>query len=125
MRTLSKNITSRFFVEEDGYNKLQARWAQAVQSDERHTLEGTHHLAYAILRGKDWTKCFTEVTNERKLRGGMSPTLGRDQAMDRLYRALKHPVFQDAVPGLRIEDFLGNEGGYNQYAVENAVRAAA
>lgn len=74
MKTLSKNITKLFFKEEyqDNYYQLTKElWKELLDSGQR--LEFSHHLLYAILRGKDWRKCYTPVTNSIKIENGQTP----------------------------------------------------
>jgi len=59
MKTLNRTITSSFFNSPDGFTQLKERWSELVNSEAKHDLTAAHHLAYAVLRGKDWTKGFT------------------------------------------------------------------
>lgn len=59
-RTLSKSITSNFYLDDNGYQVLKERWSKLVNSDETHNLTSGHFALYAILRGKDWRKGFTK-----------------------------------------------------------------
>ena len=95
MNFLSKTITSRFFLNEDGYSTLTARWA--VLAKAKTPMTPSEQMAYAILRGKDWRKIFTPITNTVKLANGQNANAARNSALFdlRFYpsRALSHPVF--------------------------------
>jgi hypothetical protein len=70
MNTLSRTITARIFSNPNDYTALQKHWGQLMNSDRRHALSAAHHLLYLALRGKDWRKAFTPITNRRKLQNG-------------------------------------------------------
>lgn len=95
MNTLSKKITPIFFKEEikpNCYNEVKELWLTLQKNDEIQ-LTLAHHVLYAILRGKDWRKCFTPVTNEVKLANGASPDRAIVEAMYCLNSRLD--VFKD------------------------------
>lgn len=76
MNTLSKNITKLFFKEEyhDNYYQLTEKlWKELLNS--KQDLNFRHHILYAILRGKNWRKCFTPITNSIKIENGQNPEL--------------------------------------------------
>ena len=83
MNTLGKKVTSTFFKDATtGYAQLQARWSALVQDkDAREGLTAAHYLLYAILRGKDWRKGFTEDTNVGRLANGSMPFDALGKAM--------------------------------------------
>lgn len=94
MNTLNKTITRHFFIDDEGYNKLVESWSRFSNDPElRKTLSAEHYLAYAILRGKDWRKAFTPITNSVKLANGQTPTQALRAAVYRLKSALNHEVF--------------------------------
>ncbi len=67
MRTLPRKITRNFYKDQaDGFNKLESLWKELLNSPEI-SLPVEYHLLYQILRGKDFTKGFAEVTNEAKI----------------------------------------------------------
>ena len=71
MKTLNKEITKDFFGSVDDYAKLQRRWSELMNDRElRKELHCEHHLLYQMLRGKDWRKGLTLVTNVKKLENG-------------------------------------------------------
>jgi hypothetical protein len=71
MKTLNKQITSAFFKEPDGYQRLTALWSALMQDRAlRKELGCAHHLLYAILRGKNWQKGLTPISNVVKLTNG-------------------------------------------------------
>ncbi|WP_309714540.1 hypothetical protein [Armatimonas sp.] len=69
MNTLGKSITERFFQEPStGYASLQAHWSALVAA--RTPLSAADHLLYQALRGKDWRKGFSPITNGTKIANG-------------------------------------------------------
>lgn len=71
MNTLNKNITENFYKDKtDGYRSVTNIWKDIVNSPTRELLTAEDHLLYAIVRGKDYTKGFTSVTNKNKLANG-------------------------------------------------------
>lgn len=80
MRTIGKKITQSFFLNEDGFFALKKRWKERLVQDVKNKLEFKNlqrkgdyweacvlsrtfltsgdHLAYAMLRGRDFTKGF-------------------------------------------------------------------
>lgn len=102
MNTLSKKITPIFFKEDirhNCYNEVKKHWLTLQKS---HELTLSHYIVYAILRGKDWRKCFTPVTNEIKIINGMAPTASLRQAMFDLKYKLN--VFNDFKPLVNPEE---------------------
>ena len=132
MNFLSKTITSRFFLNEEGYTALVARWREYANDKElRDTLTADVHLAYAVLRGKDYRRSFTPIRNEVKLANGQTPNQALHSALWRVQQghALKHSVFEGllsptaaaAVKGLLN---VNSEDAYNEYVVKNLEVAA-
>ena len=69
VNTLSKQQTACFFAQPDlGYASLQAHWSALVAA--RTPLSAADHLLYLALRGKDWRKGFSPITNATKLANG-------------------------------------------------------
>lgn len=66
MRTLPRKITRNFYKDSTGFDKLESLWIELLKSPEIE-LPVEYHLLYQILRGKDFTKGFAEVTNEAKI----------------------------------------------------------
>lgn len=86
MNTLGKAITQRFFKNESGFDLLQNDWARNWQNKEwRDSLTPTHFFLYAALRGKDWRKGFTPITNDVKLSNGQRPM----QVVEQIYSDLE------------------------------------
>lgn len=69
MNTLSKQITAALTGGEEGYNTVVRDWKRVV-AEGKIKLRPEHYLLYAILRGKDYRKAFTPVTNKTKLENG-------------------------------------------------------
>ena len=66
MRTLNRKVTQHFFLYPSrGFQDLEARWKD-ICNNNIEELTPEHHLLYAILRGKDYTKGYAEVTNLNK-----------------------------------------------------------
>ncbi len=102
MNTLSRAITARFFPNVESYEALRRQWSAVVQSERserKHELTAAHHLLYLVLRGKDWRKAFTPLTNRRKLDNGAFVAWG-------LFRALGTLQF-----GRDVESLLAPFGG--------------
>ncbi len=70
MNTLSRTITSRFFIDPQNYAALRRQWSALINSDRKHELTAAHHLLYLAACGKDWRKAFTLASNRRKLENG-------------------------------------------------------
>lgn len=67
MKTLSKQITEKFFKDENGFELLQDQWKLLTNSDKKKLLKAEDFLLYQVLRGKDLSKSFTPITNANKL----------------------------------------------------------
>ena len=119
MKTLNRSITQNFFADENGYSALQVRWADYVTKKGLDTpLNASHHLLYAVLRGKDWTKGFTKITNKVKLDNGMREDWGTYLAINSVYSASRHPVFKDA-NNIELAIHLINRYGYDQHPYDD------
>ena len=93
--TLGKALTATFFVDEDGFQQLEERWKTAIKQGFTPTSEQI--FAYAVLRGKDWRKCFTPITSEVKLANGFRPHQSAVQAMGSLSRVITEFPFKDLI----------------------------
>lgn len=82
--TLGKSQTRPFFLSDTGYADLEARWRSLLSDPDACPLRREHHALYAILRGKDWVRGFTPITNSVKLANG--------QAADRAVQAVRHHI---------------------------------
>jgi hypothetical protein len=92
MKTLGKEITKRFFKDDGGFDKLQAYWGRQWQNEQwREQLEPIHYFLYSALRGKDWKKGFTPITNAVKLTNGQRPM----QVVERIYQQLDRIILND------------------------------
>lgn len=85
MNTLPRAVTARFFSTPDAYTALQRHWGNLMNSERKHELTAAHHLLYLVLRGKDWRKAFTPVTNRRKLENGGFSSWGLFRALSVLH----------------------------------------
>lgn len=131
MNTLSKKITPIFFKEEIKHNcyfEVKKHWL-ALQNNQDCNLALEHHILYAILRGKDWRKCFTPITNEVKLTNGAQKDLALSRA---LYRINSHNGVFDSFAQLidresctrLVRAFLQGrkEDAYNQFPIEKLLQ---
>lgn len=63
---------------------LRRHWSALVRSPRSHDLTAAHHLLYAGLRGRDWRRAFTPISNPRKLANGGFFTWGLFRALGML-----------------------------------------
>ncbi len=70
MNTLPRAMTAQVLPDLNTYQNLRQHWSMLMRSPRKHELTAAHHLLYLALRGKDWRKGFTCVTNQRKLDNG-------------------------------------------------------
>lgn len=78
MNTLNKNITAALLKDATSYEILISRWSGLVNDAEaRKSLTAADHLLYLILRGKDWRKGFSPITNAKKIAGGQTVGFGQ------------------------------------------------
>ena len=76
MNTLSRAVTGRFFVNDNGYQELEARWAALVNSSAKKELTAADFILYAFVRGKDWRKgCTAPKKAEPLWAGATHPAL--------------------------------------------------
>jgi hypothetical protein len=73
MNTSIYGTPKEVFQTKEAYLKFVENWKKITNSDEKYNLKCEHHVLYAILRNKDWRKCFTPCTNKNKLNNGMKP----------------------------------------------------
>ena len=92
MKTLNKTMTARFFRNSEDYECLITLWSGWMRDSEmRRQLTAAHHLLYLILRGRDWHKAFTPITNARKLENGGFFQWQARQAVLTLHRTASEP----------------------------------
>jgi len=100
MNTLSKTTTPLFYREEyrsSAFEAIQSHW-KSLQDNPEVSLTLEHHILYAILRGKDWRKCFTPITNPVKLANGMTANQAMTHALWRLNnRADAYTLFEPII----------------------------
>ena len=117
MQTLNKSITNTFFNDpENGYSNLIRTWKQYTNNPDCN-LQSQHYLLYSILRGKDYSKGFSPITNAIKLENGQSPLQAFNSAKiyclsdgKYLTAAYDHLIFKGLlVPGvhLLLKEILG------------------
>lgn len=75
MNTLGKAITRQFFHNEAGFDLLQNDWRNNWRQGKEglDKLQPVHFFLYQALRGKDWKKAFTPITNTNKIENGYHP----------------------------------------------------
>ena len=99
--------TNTLFENKEHYLAFRKAWSNAVNSEKAKPhvdevdyshyghhekvkvrvdgwLTASHHILYNILRGRDYDRGFTLVTNRNKLMNGTSPNLGLVQAIAEL-----------------------------------------
>ena len=100
MKTLQiKNAREIFFTSKEQYLHFRKVWSQAVNSEKakktRHQdsygtwrksgwLTATHHMVYALLRGRDAMNGFTPITSRNKLENGSYINEGLYEARNEL-----------------------------------------
>ena len=82
MKTLSKDVTSTFFIDDTGYQRLKEDWKGICHQPHPAFI----HIAYLILLGRDYRKACTPITNKKTLLGGGTHVWGPRLAIDRLIR---------------------------------------
>ncbi len=75
MDKLPLKVWQTHFKDKQHYIDFRARWSKLCSTDtgRGRLLSPTHYLVYAALRGRDWRRGFTPITNPKKLANG-----GRD-----------------------------------------------
>lgn len=71
---LNKTVTKEFFVSDDSFLKVEELWKDMVK--DKGYVPSYAMLFYQLIRGKDFTKSFTNVTNPIKLNNGVTPDSG-------------------------------------------------
>ena len=97
MNRLKRAHTASFFATANGFNDLKAQWAARMdkKNNLRKATPAVFHLAYAMLRGKDFRRGFGETTNENKLlKNRMHPQQGLLDAVASL-RGLSNTRFTE------------------------------
>lgn len=89
MNKLGKSVTRQFFLTDTGYEDIQARWRSLLKSGV--TLHAQHHLLYAVLRGKNYRKCFTPITKANRLQNGEWELSGLQRARRALFDKWNDP----------------------------------
>lgn len=88
MKTLNRQTTAAFFQGADGYKDLTDRWCAIVRDPAlRSQLTCAHYLVYAMLRGKNWQKALTPITNRKKLDNGAAEGWIGRKALNSIVRA--------------------------------------
>ena len=82
---LTEDMTRSFFGSNEGYVALERHWSALVNSPARKQLGPEHYLLYQALRGKDWRKGFTPITDHRKMDNGGFYDWGLYHALRRLH----------------------------------------
>ena len=86
MQKLNQQITETFYQNAEGYMALKSHWSRLMQDKTRRkSLTAAHHLLYMILRGKNWHRAFTPMTNPVKLENGGFYNWGARKAIQALH----------------------------------------
>ena len=86
MNTLPRDITRSWFGSESDYTALTRHWSAAVRGTaSRAAIGPEHHLLYLALRGRDWRRAFTPITNERKIDNGAFYDWGLHRALPAIH----------------------------------------
>jgi (p)ppGpp synthase/HD superfamily hydrolase len=80
MKTQIEGTPKEVFKDREAYLQFIKNWKQVTKTDVK--LRAEHYLLYAILRNKDWRKCFTPCKNSVKLNNGAKP---HDAAFKAMY----------------------------------------
>lgn len=116
MNTLPKALTGRFFTDPALFEALEARWSdlcraasdRSAPEDQRPRLTATHQALYAALRGKDYRKGFTPITNAVRLANGQDPFMALKVVVYKLHETYAPNVERLLAPfgGLVTMDML-------------------
>jgi len=111
-KTLSREITRQFFLNEDDYSKLRDSWKILLENKE---VTLAHSILYAVLRGRDWTKCFTPVSNLIKLVNGITANGSLNNALSQLRWSKRYEKDFNLEAGKLelVVSLINPEGGYN------------
>jgi len=106
MNTLSRAITAQIFPNAKSYITLQNHWRVLVNSSRKHELEAAHYLLYQALRGKDWRKAFSPISNQHKLDNGAFESWGLIQAFNTLHSRVAEDALLAPFDGLVTAEML-------------------
>lgn len=112
MNTLPLEIKHSLFETKEQYLAMRKEWAKWNE----HT--AAQHLLYAILRGSNWTKAFTRITNSKKIENGHVPwNEGWYHAKQELKAFSNDPWFKEKYYQVRRNEILKHFGGVINDAV--------
>lgn len=100
MNTLPRAITAQVLTDPTLYQTIRQHWSELVRSPRKHELRASHYLLYAALRGKDWRKGFTCMTNQRKLDNGAFQGWALFRAVTNLHMASREEFLLAPFDGL-------------------------
>lgn len=103
MKTLSKEITRQFFLSEDGFNLLEKRWKSTLKSKDWEP-SALEIFFYQFLRGKNYYKSFTPVSNKVKIENGQDPYYSLNCCFRSLYQICRSKNLNLPAIGLKIVD---------------------
>lgn len=95
MNTLGKQTTKRFYKTETGFEAIQQAWRQLLETGYQPSTYDL--LSYAILRGKDYRKGFTPITNEIKLANGQVVLGSLRNSLAKIRRCGASPIFNEFI----------------------------
>jgi hypothetical protein len=61
----NKEITRKFFKDDDGYLKMRKKWKELL--DKKEKLQFKDHIRYLMVLGKDYRKAISPITNKNKI----------------------------------------------------------
>jgi hypothetical protein len=67
---LPKRIQREFFTDAEHFANYRKRWSWLNNSKDHAPLKAVHYLIDQLVRGKDYSRAFGEITNENKLSNG-------------------------------------------------------
>lgn len=106
MDTLSRETWNGFFESKEHYLKLRALWAQLHTEPEQLKLGPEHYLLMSALRGRDWRRGFTPVTNSNKLAHGAKPRASAATALWNVRSPYNRKYLLEVFGGLVTEEMV-------------------
>ncbi len=97
------------FKDKQHYIDFRARWSKlcyTTADSDRPQLSPTHYLVYSALRGRDWRRGFTPVTNPKKLANGGRDDQGWVHALQKVHSSWYEGSTIDVFDGLVTKEML-------------------
>lgn len=109
MDELPLNVWQANFKDKQHYLDFRARWSKLCSPTPypgRPELTPTHYLVYAALRGRDWRRGFTPITNPHKLANGGRDDQGWVHALRALHSTWSEKWIISVFDGLVTSEML-------------------